>query len=430
MSGAGGAGGAGAPVGAPVGSIVELAITGLAAGGDGVGRDATGRVTFVPHAAPGDHLRVRVTDARRSFARATIEQIVAPSPDRVAPPCALFAAGRCGGCQWQHVAAGAQLAAKHELARSGLRRAIDAGLELRPAVAAAPPWGWRRRVRLHAGRADGERAARLGFYAPHSHTVVDVLDGGGCAQLEPGLAAALAAMHPVLRDVLDDGDEVHAVIGHAGAVHVVIGGRCPRAAAERLIAAGAAGVVVRQGERLVGHLGAAAIELEPGLAIAADEFAQASAAGNRALIAAVVAAVAPAPGVRVLELFAGAGNFTRHLVAAGAAVVANDVVAPPVVVPGARFVAGTAEAALERVAAEGAAFDVALLDPPRTGARAAVARLGAVAPRRVVYVACDVATLARDVEALAAAGWAPRHATVFDVMPQTAHVEVVVVAER
>jgi 23S rRNA (uracil1939-C5)-methyltransferase len=132
----------------------------------------------------------------------------------------------------------------------------------------------------------------------------------------------------------------------------------------------------------------------------------------------------------VLELFAGGVNFTRHLVAAGAEVVANDMVAPAVVVPGARFVAGTADAAVDRLVREGAQFDVVVLDPPRAGARAAVSRLGALAPRRVVYVSCDVATLARDLEVLAQADLTPRRATVFDVMPQTAHVEVVAVADR
>ncbi len=413
--------------GARVGSQFELTIAELAAGGDGVGRDEAGRVTFVPYAAPGDRLRVRVTDARKSFARAAIEEVLAPSPDRVEAPCPLFVAQRCGGCQWQHVAATAQLAAKQAVARAGLRRAIDAGLRLAPPVAAAPPWGWRRRARLHAGRRTGDVSARLGWYAPGSHEVVDV---ERCPQLEPGLERALVAFRPALREVLDDGDQVHLLIGHAGDVHVVVDGRCPRAAAERLIAAGAAGVVVRQGDRLVGHLGVDAIELEPGMALGADEFAQASAGGNRALIDAVRAAVAPAPGVRVLELFAGGGNFTRHLVAAGADVTANDTVAPTVAVAGARFLGGTAEAAVDKLVAADARFDVILLDPPRTGARAAVTRLGPLAARRIVYVSCDVATLGRDLDALLAAGWAPRDATVYDVMPQTAHVEVVVVLER
>ncbi|MCB9565587.1 MAG: hypothetical protein H6708_34815, partial [Kofleriaceae bacterium] len=176
--------------------------------------------------------------------------------------------------------------------------------------------------------------------------------------------------------------------------------------------------------------GAATIELEPGLAGAADAFAQASRDGNRALVAEVVAAVAPAPGLRVLELFAGGGNFTRHLTAAGATVVANDVVAPAVTPPGARFEVGPAAETVARLAATGARFDVVLLDPPRTGAREVVAALAALGAPRIVYVSCDAATLGRDLELLAAAGWAPRRAAVLDVMPQTPHLEIVAVAER
>src|SRR6185503_12605946 len=161
--------------------------------------------------------------------------------------------------------------------------------------------------------------------------------------------------------------------------------------------AGIVGVVVTPDRRTREVHGAATIELEPGLDVAADEFAQASAAGNAALVAEVLAAVGPAK--RVLELYAGAGNFTRHLVAAGAEVVANDVVAPPARA-GVTVIAGAAEDAIARVA--GQAFDAILLDPPRTGAREAVLAMPKITAPRLVYVSCDPATLGRDVELLAA----------------------------
>jgi 23S rRNA (uracil1939-C5)-methyltransferase len=99
---------------------------------------------------------------------------------------------------------------------------------------------------------------------------------------------------------------------------------------------------------------------------------------------------------------------------------------------GATLEPGRAEEAVARVAARGDRFDAVLLDPPRTGALDAARALAAWrdAPSRVVYVACDLATAARDLEILAAAGWAPRRAVPLDLMPQTAHVEVVAIAER
>ena len=101
-------------------TTVELEITALAAGGDGVGRDAGGRVTFVPRAAPGDRLRARIVHATSSFARAELAELIAPGPTRVDPPCPHFL-GRCGGCQWQHVTRAAQ---ELGMARSGFYEAL------------------------------------------------------------------------------------------------------------------------------------------------------------------------------------------------------------------------------------------------------------------------------------------------------------------
>jgi 23S rRNA (uracil1939-C5)-methyltransferase len=300
------------------------------------------------------------------------------------------------------VARDAQLEAKQAIAAGALRKLVARGLELRPPLAPVPPLRWRRRARLHW--ADGV----LGFHAPRSHRLTDI---ASCLQLDERLDAALAAIRAAVR--FGGAGDVHLLLGHRGDVHVVFS--APVDGAEALI--GQAGIT-----------GAPAIEIEDGLLARADEFAQATAAGNAALIAEVIREVAPRAGLRVLELFAGAGNFTRHLVAAGAEVVANDVVTPVPRPP--RFIAGPAERAVARLHAE--RFDALLLDPPRTGAREALAAVAAMPapPPRVIYVSCDVATLARDLELLAAAGWAPRHAQVLDLMPQTAHLEVVAVMEQ
>ena len=396
-------------------ALVELEVTALAAGGDAVGRDGSGRVTFVAGAAPGDRVRARVVETHRSFARAELVEVLAASPARVAAPCPLAAARTCGGCPWMHVAPGAQLAAKQELAAGALRKLIARGLELAPPLAPVPPLRWRRRARFHI---DG---GAIGLDAPRSRRVTDV---AACLQLDARLEAALVEVRAALGAVSYTArGELHLALGHRGDVHVVVEAAVPRQLAEALVGrAGIAGVVVP------GHTaGAAAIELEPGLAGPADAFAQASEAGNRALIDEVVAAVAPAPGMRVLELFAGGGNFTRPLLAAGADVLASDVAAP--------FDGGHAEWRIGRAdevvrSLAGERFDAVLLDPPRTGAREAVSALAAIHAPRVIYVACDAATLARDLEILAGAGWSPRRARVLDLMPQTAHLEIVAVAER
>jgi 23S rRNA (uracil1939-C5)-methyltransferase len=375
---------------------IEVALDGLAAGGDAVGRDAEGRVTFVAGGAPGERVRARIVETHKKWARGELVAVLAPSTARVEPACPYAAARTCGGCPWMHVTRDAQVAAKQANVASALRKLVARGLELAPIVTPAPDLGWRRRARLQL---DGDV---VGFHAPRSNAVTDI---ARCLQLDPRLDAAIQAARPSLRGTRG---ELHAAIGHAGDVQLV---------------------AVEQGRRTI-VAGPARLELEPGLATDADEFAQASAEGNAALVSAMLAALQPHAGQRVLELFAGAGNFTRHLLAAGAHVTANELAATAPA--GATLEPGRAEEAVARVAARGDRFDAVLLDPPRTGALDAARALAAWrdAPSRVVYVACDLATAARDLEILAAAGWNPRRAVPLDLMPQTAHVEVVALVER
>jgi 23S rRNA (uracil1939-C5)-methyltransferase len=391
---------------------ITVRVHALAAGGDGVGRDDDGRAVFVAATAPGDVVTARVVERHARWARAELVEVVEAGAGRVAPPCPLFAARRCGGCQWQHVDDATQRAGKQALLAGALRRLIGAGMELRPLVTPVAPWGWRRRARWAAA------GGALGFHAPRGRAVCDV---EACPQLEPALEAALGAIRggAVLRG---DG-EVAAITGDGG-VHVVIDAPCEAEAAAALVGQGGiAGVAWRDGAA-----GAAVVVLEPGQVARGDDFAQASRAGNAALRALVAEATAVRTGERVLELYAGGGNFTRDLVAAGAEVVASDGRAPAQAAAG--FVVGEAAAVVRELAARGERFDVVLLDPPRTGARDVVGAVAALAPARVIYVSCDPATFARDAEVLSGSGIRPRWAQGLDLMPQTAHVELVAAFAR
>src|SRR5437763_16221173 len=147
------------------GDTLELAIEDLAFGGEGVGR-ADGYVIFVRGGLPGDRLRVRLVEARGRFGRATIDEVLVASPDRVQAPCPYF--GRCGGCRLQHLAYPAQLAFKEKQVRDCLQRLGGLGaFELRPILPAPEPYGYRNKMEftvapdppaigLHpAGRHDG-----------------------------------------------------------------------------------------------------------------------------------------------------------------------------------------------------------------------------------------------------------------------------------
>jgi 23S rRNA (uracil1939-C5)-methyltransferase len=409
-----------------LGPEVVVEIDSLAPGGDAVGRQrdpegaasaADGRATFVPLAAPGERVRARVVRAKERVAWAELTAVERPGPARVAPPCPIF--GACGGCQWQHVSDEAQRAAKKAIVERALATpgaAVDVG----EVVAASAPYGYRDRAKLTVGA-----GGALGFHGRRSH---DVVDAQACLLFGPELARALPALRALARG-LPAGTELDVQAGAEG-VHLNVsrtdatGAGHAKREIDRLNAAGVVGL------SLAGKptLGAAAVNVsEEGgapMPIPAGGFAQVGRAANAVLVKTVMAAVGPSPGV-VLELFAGSGNFTRHLVGVASAVHASDA-EPAAVDRGKAAVPGAAWALRPQVVPA----DTVVLDPPREGADRPNLEAALRARRRVVYVSCDPQTLARDARKLEAAGLRLTAAVALDLMPQTFHVEVVATFDR
>lgn len=412
------------------GDRIDLRVDALAFGGDAVGRAEDGRVVFVAGGAPGDQLRVVVDEAKRDYARASIEEILAAGASRVAPRCPLV--GRCGGCQWQSVAIEAQRAAKQEILARALGRI---GVALEPLLTPGEPFGYRTRARYTVGGDQGDSprnsvsgGTAIGFQEHRSHRVVDV---DSCALLAPALDGAMAKARRALEGKLAAGGTISGLLGRDGAVHLAITGAkdAAVAAARALVAEGHAAGVIVDGLAIGSREIDASDEGEAPFHAAADGFAQASREGNRALRS-LVFGMAHAEGLRVLELHAGDGNFTRDLAARAASVLAIEGDANAVArlrrnVPRAQARAEPVERAAERLARDGERFDLALIDPPRAGALAIVPALARLAAR-LVYVSCDPMTLARDLRALADAGLVPMRAAAVDMMPHTYHVECVV----
>jgi 23S rRNA (uracil1939-C5)-methyltransferase len=429
---------------------VGVEIESLAPGGDAVGRQQggegaraadDGRATFVPLAAPGERVRARIEREKGKVAWGELVAIERPGPDRIPAPCPLF--GTCGGCQWQHVTAAAQQAAK----RAIVERAL--GAPVRAVIAASPPYGYRDRAKLAVGP-----GGTLGFRARRSHDVVDV---PACPLFGPELARALPALRGAARG-LAAGVEIDVQAGNDG-VHVNVTRADPTSAAHARrefawLSAGSAGASPSRGERdparvpkSIDRLGAAGVVglslagkptlgqadvdvAEPGsppLRVPADGFAQVGRAGNAALVAAVMAAVGAPPGPgAVLELYAGSGNLTRHLVRGGATAVAACDGDPAAIARGARNV----PEAVWSLRPPASDADTVVLDPPREGADKAHLAVAARARRRIVYVSCDPQTLGRDARLLRAAGFEVTDAVALDLMPQTFHVETVATFER
>lgn len=411
----------------------EVEIEKIVASGVGLARTPDG-VVLVPGTAPGERAAIEI-EAGRSPLRGRVLKLLEASPDRVAPACDLL--DRCGGCALMFLADDAQRRAREAIVREALPRAIR---EAPITHHAATPERGRTRARWHAKALSGGKVL-LGFLAPGSHAIVDLPT---CVALDPRLDGALADARAILQGASGAG-EISAALGDGGAPVLAIEWPTmlpPSAFAEgeRLVAAGRlAGVAIA----VAGAKTPATIGDPRAVSTASDGaplrsppfgFAQASEVGDAALVRLVVAR-AEAAGKKVLELFAGSGNFTVALAREAARVQAVEVVAAAVRAARAN-VEARALANVKLVEADAdaieppAGFDVVVLDPPRAGARGACAAIARKPPRRVVYVSCDPATLGRDLATLLDAGLRVASLDAVDLFPGTSHVECVATLAR
>jgi tRNA/tmRNA/rRNA uracil-C5-methylase (TrmA/RlmC/RlmD family) len=396
----------------------EVAVGAVAHGGHCVARHE-GRVIFVRHTLPGERVRVRVTEDRHpGFCRADAIEVLEAHPERVERPCPYSGPGRCGGCDWQHVAPAEQHRLKAAVVREQLARL--AGLDVPVTVEALPggPLRWRSRARFAV-----DRSGAAGLRRHRSHDVV-VLDDCPIT-VESAAAAALHRRWP-------GAGAVDVSVDSTGAVTTTRLDRRGRPTTSRVVRPGG-DLPEEPTHRAERHAGGRDWEVE------GTGFWQVHPAAADALVSAVAEYAAVRPGETVLDLYAGVGLFGGALApAAGpegrvvcveadeAACAAAD--ANLADLPQAEVWQGEVDAGgLGELLAElGAAPDVVVLDPPRAGAGRDVSRLlAATGARAVVYVACDPAALARDVAAFGEAGYRLAGIRGFDAFPMTAHVEAV-----
>lgn len=413
-----------------------------------MGRLPDGRVVFVPYTAPGDEVEIAVRGRAGDFAQGDLLRVAAPGPARVTPPCPYF--GRCGGCQWQHLAYPAQLEWKRRVLEELLLRVGKLeGLEVRQPLAPAGPWEYRARAQFKVA---GQGRPRIGFHQRDTHTVVDL---ARCPLLVPALNAVLRTLRemrtPDLATLFPGVREVW-VAAAAGTPDVLVSlfARPRERGAARLLfhtlraeVPGLRGVVLLAGEprenpRVADWHGEPTLREEVAarrFRIGATAFFQVSGVAAGALTALVLEAAALTGRERVLDLYGGVGTFTvplAHRAAETVGVEAHAAAAADAAhnladnaCPGARVVQADAEQALADLAPRGP-WDVVVLDPPRQGCGPRVLELVAgAAPRRVVCVSCDPSTLARDVGRLARLGYVARWLQPVDLFPHSFHLETV-----
>ena len=401
-----------------------------------------GKAVFVPLALPGEQLRVRVVEDKRGYANAEALEIVAPAVERVTPACPHF--GACGGCDYQHASYEAQLAFKQAILLETLERGgVHAPAAMN--VLAADPWGYRNRIRLAM-----DAAGRLGYRGRRSHAVVPIAE---CPIAAPLLVRAALAIQEIaaksfaqLRkaevSLFCDAEETALLIG----VHcerplkfaldgfsAALAAKIPEFKGAEHTVEGGAGrpqhTVARHGDTSLTYRAA-------GFAYRVDHGAFFQV--NRHLIDALVDTVTGGQrGALAWDLFAGVGLFARQLASSFTRVVAVES-APHATAALAHNLSGTGARAVKAGTLEflrrkhgDERPDLIVVDPPRTGLGAETAALlaGIGAPA-LVYVSCDPATLARDLRALIASGYAIEKLALADLFPQTFHLETIVHLRR
>ena len=393
------------------------------------------RAVFVRGVARGEELVLDVDFGPRP-PRGRLLEVLTRSAERVVPVC--VDAGRCGGCDWMHLSSAAQRAGHLDHVRRAMPESVRAQLtdHIFRYAAAPASLAYRTRTRLHA-HASGGRAV-VAMRAAGGHEPVEI---ERCHVVAPALDAARAHIAHLLEGAHGEGD-VQLALGAKGAAVVELrwSTTLPASSYARAEAAVAAGDLA--GLRLwsAGVDRPAVIGDPAPVTLAADGaplhlgaggFAQAAEGMNAALGARVAELAGTGSAV---ELYAGAGNLTMLLARTLSPLTAVE--ADAAACTAARENLKTRGLTAKVVEADAASYvvarstDVVILDPPRTGARQACAQMGARPPRRVVYVSCDPPTLGRDLALLIEGGMKVLSVDVFEMFPQTSHVETVVTLVR
>jgi len=417
---------------------VDVTIESMAFRGNGVAR-VDGKVVFVPRVVKGETARVEIVKEKKDYCIGTATQITVPSPFRVTPLCPYFSL--CGGCQWQHIDYQAQVEFKKEILEETIRR-FARPREVPPVTVYPSPlaYGYRVRVQLKGNR------GRIGYYEERSHRIIPI---DHCP-----------IAHPLINQIIRLLQESPSLFSSVNEIEVNVSPEEGRGililhpfdsapGMERDIAdflrrhsllKGVA--VVRKGRLdLLGETDLAFTvsfqkkgdPKEVRLRTSPQSFFQIHPEQNQKLIQTVIDYGALEQGERVLDLYAGIGNFTIPIASTTPDVTGIEESRTSVMdarnnarangVGGCRFIRGRVEDVLKSGRVEKP--DVILLDPPRLGCKEIVPYVLDLAPKRIVYVSCDPTTFSRDLGLFGKSGYTLERLTLIDLFPQTYHMEVV-----
>ena len=421
--------------------IITVNVTDLDPFGQGVARH-NGKALFIQGALPGEQVDVTITDDKRNFAQARVKRRLNDSPQRVVPRCPHF--GVCGGCQQQHASIELQQQAKSR-ALARMMGTREAPAEVNEIISGSP-WGYRRRARLGLNYLSKTQTLQMGFRKSQDSELVNIQH---CPVLAPQLEALLEPLRHCLSDlkavrrlghvelVLADNGPLM-VLRHLDALH-----DDDRQKLERFShSTGVALFLAPDSETLTALGDDESCYHSDGLRLTFSprDFIQVNDGVNQQMVTRAIEWLDIQPTDRVLDLFCGMGNFTLPLATRAESVVGVEGVAALVAkgeynarhnsLKNVTFFHENLEDDVTRQPWAAQGFDKILLDPARAGAPGVMQHVIALAPKRVVYVSCNPTTLARDSEALLAAGYQLRQLAMLDMFPHTGHLESMALFER
>ena len=430
-------------------TLIEADITDLTHDGRGVAH-ISGKAVFVAGALAGERVRLRDVRKHRHYDEAAVEEVLRVSPDRVAPRCKHF--GVCGGCALQHLDPAAQIAAKQRLLLENFERIGKVQPSAILPALTDSPWGYRRKARLSAKFVEKKGRMLVGFRETNGRYVADI---ERCEVLLPAVGERIAAITAMLESLegkreipqieIAAGDNLVALVFR----HLQPLSNADTQALTRFGQANDLAIFLQPGGiDSVAPLWPAGAQLNfelPAYDVTLDfrplDFIQVNGGMNRRMIDHALALLDPQPSDRVLDLFCGLGNFTLPLARRAAQVVGVEGETGLVQrardnatkngIANATFHSADLAADQRATAWAKADYELVLLDPPRSGADAVLDYLPRKSTRRVVYVSCHPASLARDAGILVDKhGFKLTSAGVMDMFPHTAHVESIALFER
>lgn len=440
--------------------IVKLKITSATAEGSGVGKTEDNIVVFVPMTAIGDEIEARILKVKKTYAFGKIEKIITPSAARISPDCPNFS--KCGGCVWRHISYDEELKIKSKKVKDAVERIGGISTEFRPIIGSDRVNRYRNKAQLPVGK-DKEGGAVIGFYAFHSHRIIDCDD---CA-LQPEI---FKTVMDVTRDFIErtNTDIYDESTGKGRLRHLYI--RLGEVTNELMVCYVVNGNGLKQEDMLVKMLRESLPNLKTVVfnsnrektnvilgnknrvaygkgyitdvlcrlkfKISPFSFWQVNRAQAEKLYSKAKEYAKLSGDEVLLDLYCGTGTIGLTMAQDCKQLVGVEIVEDAVndakanaeanEINNARFICADAPTAAEQLRKEGTAPDVVILDPPRKGCgEELVKTIRKMNPKRVVYVSCDPATLARDLKYFSENGYITHEVTPCDMFPRTAHCESV-----